>query len=62
MPFLTLFWGSPAQIDYRTKGYPYSNLSTGGPRSDVCVCENELVVESSRVPCSNVQKVKHEAI
>ena len=23
--------GSPTKIDYRTKGYPYSNLSTGGP-------------------------------
>ena len=24
--------GSPTRIDYRKKGYPYSNLSTGGPR------------------------------
>ena len=24
--------GSPTKIDYRKKGYPYSNLSTGGPR------------------------------
>ena len=23
--------GSPTEIDYRKKGYPYSNLSTGGP-------------------------------
>ena len=30
---LTLFEGSsPSKIDYRTKEYPYSNLSTGGPR------------------------------
>ena len=32
VPFLTPFFGegSPTKIDYR-KGYPYSNLSTGGP-------------------------------
>ena len=30
---LSFFWGegSPAKVDYRKKGYPYSNLSTGGP-------------------------------
>ena len=31
-----LFWkgeGSPTKIDYRKKGYPYSDLSTGGPTS-----------------------------
>ena len=32
VPFYHCFGeGSPAKIDYR-KGYPYSNLSTGGPR------------------------------
>ena len=25
--------GSPTKIDYRRKGYPYSNLCTGGPRN-----------------------------
>ena len=32
VPFLTpLFWeGSPTKIEHR-KGYPYSNLSAGGP-------------------------------
>ena len=24
--------GAPTKIDYRKKGYPYSNISTGGPR------------------------------
>ena len=35
MPFYPFFGeGSPTKIDYRkNKGYPYSNLSTGGPRS-----------------------------
>ena len=28
--------GSPTQIDYQKKGYPYSILSTGGPRSESC--------------------------
>ena len=26
------FFGDPTEIDYRKKGHPYSNLSTGGPR------------------------------
>ena len=26
VPFSPLFWGSPTKIDYRKKGYPYSNL------------------------------------
>ena len=30
---LTFFWeGSPTKVEDRKKGYPYSNLSTGGPR------------------------------
>ena len=35
MPFLTPFVGegSPTKIDYRKKGYPFSSLSTGRPRS-----------------------------
>ena len=34
VPFLNPFWGegSPTKIDYRKKGYPFSSLSTGGPR------------------------------
>ena len=36
MPFYISFFflggGSPTKIDYRKKGYPYSNLSTGGPK------------------------------
>ena len=33
------FWGegSPTKIDCRKKGYPYSKLSTGGPRLVMCV-------------------------
>ena len=38
VPFLTPFFGegSPTKIDYRRKKgkYPYSNLSTGGPREE----------------------------
>ena len=38
-PFTVTFFGwegSPTKIDYRKKSwYPYSNLSTGGPRLDV---------------------------
>ena len=30
-PFLREGSRSPTKIDYRTKGYPYSNLSTGAP-------------------------------
>ena len=30
-PFVLLGEGSPTKIDYSKKGYPYSNLSTGGP-------------------------------
>ena len=34
-PFTVSFLGesSPAKIDYRKSWYPYSNLSTGGPRN-----------------------------
>ena len=33
-PFTVSFLeeGSPTKVDYRKKEYPYSNLSTGGPR------------------------------
>ena len=34
MPFYPFVEGSPTKIDYRKKGYPYSNLSTGEPRVD----------------------------
>ena len=36
VPFLTPLFGegSPTKIDYRKKGYPYFNLSTGGPSTD----------------------------
>ena len=32
--------GSPAKIDYRKSGYPYSNLSTGGPSQKACASTN----------------------
>ena len=31
-PLLVGRFGSPTKIDYSKKGYPYSSLSTGGPR------------------------------
>ena len=40
VPFLTSFLGegSSTQIEYRKKGYPYSNLFTGGPGQISMVC------------------------
>ena len=47
---LPIFFGGgrvpSSKIDYRKKGYPYSNLSTGGPRysfSYVYLCMNHLL-------------------
>ena len=31
VPSYLFFGGFPTKMDYRQKGYPYSNLSTGGP-------------------------------
>ena len=41
LPFYLFFGeGSTTKIDYRQKGYPYSNLSTGGPGAGYsCWCE-----------------------
>ena len=39
MPFYPcLGEGSPTKIDYRKTVYPYSNLSTGGPREECLSC------------------------
>ena len=43
MPFHPFFGeGSPTRIDCRKKGYPYCNLSTGGPRLFLSLVQLEL--------------------